>query len=138
MDGDVDATIMAEAGLNRLGLQKYIKTKFPTDYIMPAAGQGALAVITRKDSEYKETIQKLNHYFSHQEVLAEKTILEEIGVGCQWPIGAISGINNNQLELKSRLLDKNGEILYQKTISGSIREAKDMGIKIGKEMIDYL
>ena len=138
MDGQVDATIMAEAGLNRLGLQKYIKTRFPTDYIMPAAGQGALAVMTRKDSDHKETIRKLNHYFSYQEVLAEKTILEEIGVGCQWPIGAISGINNNQLELKSMLLDKNGEILYQKTLSGSIREAKEMGVKIGKEMIEFI
>ena len=138
MDGQVDATIMAEAGLNRLGLQKYIKAKFPTDYIMPAAGQGALAVMTRKDSEHKETIRKLNHYFSYQEVLAEKTILEEIGVGCQWPIGAISGINNNQLELKSILLDKNGEILYQKTLSGSIREAKEMGVQIGKEMIEFI
>lgn len=138
MDGQVDATIMAEAGLNRLGLQKYIKAKFPTDYIMPAAGQGALAVMTRKDSEHKETIRKLNHYFSYQEVLAEKTILEEIGVGCQWPIGAISGIKNNKLELKSILLDKNGEILYQKTLSGSIREAKDMGVQIGKEMIEFI
>lgn len=138
MDGQVDATIMAEAGLNRLGLQKYIKAKFPTDYIMPAAGQGALAVMTRKDSEHKETIRKLNHYFSYQEVLAEKTILEEIGVGCQWPIGAISGIKNNQLELNSILLDKNGEILYKKTISGSIREAKELGVKIGKEMIEFI
>ena len=138
MDGQVDATIMAEAGLNRLGLQKYIKTKFPTDYIMPAAGQGALAVITRKDSEFKETIRKLNHYFSFQEVLAEKTILEEIGVGCQWPIGAISRIKNNKLELNSILLDKNGEILYQETISGSIKEAESMGKQIGKNMLEFL
>ena len=138
MDGEVDATIMAEAGLNRLGLQKYIKTQFPTDYIMPAAGQGALAVITRKDSEFKETIRKLNHYFSFQEVLAEKTILEEIGVGCQWPIGAISQVKNNQLELKSILLDKNGEILYEETIGGSIREAEAMGRKIGKNMLEFL
>ena len=105
---------------------------------MPAAGQGALAVITRKDSEFKETIRKLNHYFSFQEVLAEKTILEEIGVGCQWPIGAISRIKNNKLELNSILLDKNGEILYQDTIRGSITEAESMGKQIGKNMLEFL
>ena len=138
LEGEVDATIMAEAGLNRLGLQEYIKTKFPTDYIMPAAGQGALAVITRKDCEYKETIAKLNHYFTFQGVLAEKSILEEMGVGCQWPIGAISGIKNNKLELKSILLDKNGEILYQNTVSGSIQEAESMGRKIGNDMIEFI
>ena len=79
---------MAEAGLNRLGLSENIKFRFPLEYFIPAAGQGALAVITRKDSKEKETLQKLNHYFSFQEVLSEKIILEEIGVGCQWPIGA--------------------------------------------------
>ena len=92
----------------------------------------------KKDSEFKETIAKLNHYFSFQEVLAEKTILEEIGVGCQWPIGAIAGIKNNKLELNSILLDKNGEILYQETIRGSIREAEEMGRKIGRNMLEFL
>ena len=70
--------------------------------------------------------------------MAEKTILEEIGVGCQWPIGAISQVKNNQLELKSILLDKNGEILYEETIGGSIREAEAMGRKIGKNMLEFL
>lgn len=138
IDGELDATLIAEAGLKRLGLEKHIKTRFPTDYIMPAAGQGALAVIARHDSEVKETLQKLNHYFSFQEVLAEKTILEEIGVGCQWPIGALARINNNKFELNSILLTKEGEILYQNKISGSVREAKQMGVKIGKEMLEFI
>ena len=137
-DEELDATIMAEAGLNRLGLQKYIKTEFPTDYFMPAAGQGALAVITRRDSEVKETIKKLDDYFSHQRVLSEKVILQEMGVGCQWPIGAIANIKDNKFEINSILLDKNGEVLYKEKLIGSIREAETMGRKIGKEMLDYI
>lgn len=135
---ELDATIMAEAGLNRLGLQDHIKFRFPVNYFIPAAGQGALAVITRKDCKEKETIQKLNHYLSHQEVLSEKTILEEIGVGCQWPIGAIARVNDNQLELNAILLSKDGDILYKAKETGSIRDAKAMGVKIGKEMINYI
>lgn len=137
-EGKVDATIMAEAGLNRLNLKEHIKFRFPTEYFMPAAGQGALAIITRKDSEYKEIIQKLNDTFSFQAVLSEKTILEELGVGCQWPIGALAHIKNNELELKSILLDKTGEILYKDTIKDSIRNAKEMGQKIGKTMLEYI
>lgn len=137
-DEELDATIMAEAGLNRLGLQKYIKTEFPTDYFMPAAGQGALAVITRRDSEVKETIKKLDDYFSHQRVLSEKVILQEMGVGCQWPIGAIANIKDNKFEINSILLDKNGEVLYKEKLIGSVREAETMGRKIGKEMLDYI
>ena len=63
---DLDATIMAEAGLKRLNLTKYIKTVFPLDYITPPAGQGALAIITRKDSDVKDKISKLNDYVSMQ------------------------------------------------------------------------
>lgn len=138
LDGDVDATIMAEAGLNRLGLKNHINFRFPTEYIMPAAGQGALAIISRKDSESNKQLKKLNHNFSFQAVLSEKTILEELGVGCQWPIGALANIKNNELELKSILLDKTGEILYKNTIKGSIKEAKEIGQKIGKTMLEYI
>ncbi len=138
INGDLDGTIMAEAGLNRLGLSKHIKFRFPIEYFMPAAGQGALAVIARKDSKEKENLQKLNHYFTYQEVLSEKIILEEIGVGCQWPIGAIAKVKDNQLELNSVLLNKKGEILYKSQEKGSIRDAEIIGRKIGKEMINYI
>ena len=95
-DTSLDATIMAQAGLKRLNLDNNIKTIFPLDYFTPAAGQGALAVITRKDSDKKEVISKLNHYQSMQEVFGEKNILKELGVGCQWPIGAIARFNNDK------------------------------------------
>jgi hydroxymethylbilane synthase len=138
LKGDVDATIMAEAGLKRLGLTKYIKTKFSTDYIYPAAGQGAIAIIARKDCDKKEDIKKLNDYVSFQEVLSEKTILEEVGVGCQWPLGAIAHFNNNQLKLNSILLNKKGDILLKTSETGSIRDAEKLGISIGREMINYI
>ena len=138
LKGEVDATIMAEAGLKRLGLTQYIKTKFSTDYIYPAAGQGAIAIIARKDSNTKEVIQKLSDYVSFQEVLSEKSILEEVGVGCQWPLGAISLFENKELKLNSILLDKNGEILFKTSITGSIRDAKQLGTSIGREMLNYI
>ncbi len=138
LKGEVDATIMAEAGLKRLGLTQYIKTKFSTDYIYPAAGQGAIAIIARKDSNKKEVIQKLSDYVSFQEVLSEKSILEEVGVGCQWPLGAISLFENKELKLNSILLDKNGEILFKTSLTGSIRDAKQLGTSIGREMLNYI
>ena len=138
VNGDLDATLIAQAGLIRLNLTKYIKTIFPLDYITPAAGQGALAVITRKDSDKKEIISKLNDYTSFQEVLAEKNVLKELGVGCQWPIGSIAQLKDNNLELYSILLTKKGEILKECTIKGSIREAEQIGIKVGRIFEDYI
>ena len=135
---DLDATLMAEAGLKRLNLTKYIKTVFPLNYITPPAGQGALAIITRKDSDKKEKISKLNDYTSMQEVLAEKMVLEELGVGCQWPIGAIARMNEKEFNIYSILLTKEGEILKEQTEKGSIRDAVKLGEQIGKLFQDYV
>lgn len=137
-ESDLDATLMAQAGLKRLNLTKYIKTVFSLDYITPPAGQGALAIITRKDSEVKEKISKLNDYVSMQEVFAEKKVLEELGVGCQWPIGAIARMNNNEFNIYSILLNKQGEILKEQTEKGSIKDAVELGARIGKLFGDYV
>ena len=137
-ESDLDATLMAEAGLKRLNLTEYIKTVFPLDYITPPAGQGALAIITRKDSEVKEKISKLNDYFSMQEVLAEKKVLEELGVGCQWPIGAIARMNDKEFNIYSILLTKEGEILKEHNEKGSVKEAVELGRSIGKLFTDYV
>ena len=138
LNTDLDATIMAEAGLKRLNLTKYIKTVFPLDYITPPAGQGALAIITRKDYDKKDKIAKLNDYVSMQEVSAEKKVLEELGVGCQWPIGSIARMNENKFNIYSILLTKEGEILKQQTEEGSIKEAVKLGEKIGRIFGDYV
>lgn len=137
-DSDLDATIMAQAGLIRLNLTQHIKTVFPLDYITPAAGQGALAIITRKDSDKKEIISKLNDYQSRQEVLAEKQVLEELGVGCQWPIGAIAQMKDKQFCIYSILLTKEGKVLKEHSEKGSIKNAIQFGTKIGKIFKDYV
>ena len=135
---DLDATIMAEAGLKRLNLTKYIRTVFPLDYITPPAGQGALAIITRKDSDVKDKISKLNDYVSMQEVFSEKKVLEELGVGCQWPIGSIARMNDKEFNIYSILLTKDGEILKEQSEKGSIKDAVELGKRIGKLFEDYV
>ena len=137
-ESDLDATLMAQAGLKRLNLTRYIKTVFPLDYITPPAGQGALAIITRKDSEVKEKISKLNDYVSMQEVFAEKKVLEELGIGCQWPIGAIARMNDKEFNIYSILLTKEGEILKEQTEKGSIKDAVELGRSIGRLFSDYV
>lgn len=138
LSDDLDATIMAEAGLKRLNLTKYIKNVFPLDYITPPAGQGALAIITRKDCDKNGLISKLNDYISMQEVFAEKKVLEELGVGCQWPIGSIARMKNNEFNIYSILLTKEGEILKEHSEKGSIKDAVKLGGRIGRLFEDYV
>ncbi|MCL2156894.1 MAG: hydroxymethylbilane synthase [Methanobrevibacter sp.] len=138
INGEVHATIMAEAGLKRLNLAQHIQNRFSIEYFTPPAGQGAIAIITRKDSCSKEIIGKINDYNSFQEVLAEKTVLEELGVGCQWPIGSVAKVKDKKLRLYSILLSQKGEILYKNRIEGPIKEAYNLGKEIGSLMEDYV
>jgi len=137
-EGEIDATIMAEAGLKRLGLEENIKRRFPLKYITPPAGQGALAIITRKDNPHLNLIKKLNHYKSLQEVKAEKTVLKELGVGCQWPLGVVAQTKGKKLCLYSILLSREGDILSQITLNGPINKAQELGKRVANKMEDYI
>lgn len=133
-EGEYDATIMALAGINRLGLQEHVKEVFDETYIIPPAGQGALAVMTHKDSPYNDIISKLNHEDSYLEAMCEKTILETLGVGCQWPVGMISKVYGNNISIRCQLLSPEGEILADveetSTKDDAISTAKSIGEKI--------
>ncbi len=138
IEGPYDATILAHAGVNRLSLTKYVKYIFPLEYFTPPAGQGALAVVARSDSKIGKELQKLNDYNSSQEVKAEKTVLAELGVGCQWPLGVSARVKDNKLKLYGILLEKNGEILAEAKVSGSVVNAGKIGREAAKIMEDYL
>ena len=139
LSGDYDATIMAEAGLKRLGLTEYIKKRFSIEYFTPAAGQGAIAVVAREDNDKRDILEKLNHTPSFQEVSAEKRVLKELGVGCQWPLGVSARINENNLKLCAVLLNKEGKMLSRVNVEGSADKANKLGLKAAKLMMeDYI
>ncbi len=134
--GEYHATLMAEAGLKRLGLNEHIQQNFSLDYITPAAGQGALAVVARKDTKKRKLLEALTHKASYQEVMAEKKVLEELGVGCQWPLGVCARANGDALELQSILLSKEGELISKHNIKGSISQAESIGLEVAKRMME--
>lgn len=139
LNGEYDATIMAEAGLKRLGLTEYVKERFSREYFTPPAGQGALAIVARRDNNKKEILEKLNHFHSAQEVLAEKTVLKDLGVGCQWPLGVSARASNGNLDLYSVLLTKEGSLLSKVRLNGSINDAKKLGKEVAERMMeDYM
>jgi hydroxymethylbilane synthase len=135
-NGEYDATIMAEAGIKRLGLTQHIKKIFPLEYFTPAAGQGALAVVARCDSNVRKDLEKLNHFNSAQEVIAEKTVLAELGVGCQWPLGVSARADDDKLDIYSVLLEKDGKILSKVKLNGSINDAEKLGKDAAKKMME--
>ncbi|MDD1775653.1 MAG: hydroxymethylbilane synthase [Methanobacterium sp.] len=132
INGEYQGIILAEAGLKRLKLEEHIKEVFPTEYFTPAAGQGALAIVAREDSAFKETLEMLNHESSAQEVKAEKTVLEELGGGCQWPLGSNANADGNELHLYAVLLTRQGEVISKVNLTGPIKDAQKLGKKAAK------
>lgn len=132
--GEYQATLMAEAGLRRLGLSEHIQQRFPLDYITPAAGQGALAVVARNDSVKKDILKALNHKNSYQEIMAEKKVLEVLGVGCQWPLGVCARAHGDEVELQTILLTKEGELISKHSMSGPINQAENIGLEIARRI----
>jgi hydroxymethylbilane synthase len=137
-NNEITGTVMAEAGLKRLRLTKYIKNRFSIKDMTPAAGQGALAIVSRKDSIKKECIAKLNDPITFQETLAEKTSLKELGIGCQWPLGSFAKGYKDKIELFTILLNKKGEILKEISLKGSLKESEAIGREAGKIISEYI
>ena len=88
VEGQVDAIILASAGLERLGLTEYRRECFAPQILCPAAGQGALAIETRSgDASTRKIMLALDHASTRYAVTAERTALAALGGGCQVPIG---------------------------------------------------
>lgn len=134
--GEYDATLMAAAGLKRLGLVHHIQQTFPIEYLTPAAGQGALAIVSRKDSPVREILEGLNDYTSFQEVTAEKKVLQELGVGCQWPLGVCARADGDLMDLYGALLTKEGEVISRVSVRGPLSEAEEVGKEAARIMGD--
>jgi hydroxymethylbilane synthase len=132
LNGEYHGAILAEAGIKRLQLEKNIKQVFPTEYFTPAAGQGALAIVAGENSQYREILNKLNHQPSAQEAKAEKTVLEELGGGCQWPLGANACADGKKLHLYAILLSREGKVIAKANTSGKLDEAWEIGSKAAK------
>jgi len=87
-EGQVEAIILAAAGLERLGRTEYVRERFPSLVLCPAAGQGALAIETRADDERTiEALRFLDDEAARFAVTAERAALAALGGGCQVPIG---------------------------------------------------
>lgn len=117
-EGLYDAILLASAGLHRLGLNRVITGYLPVEVMIPAAGQGALAVEIRagdrRIANMAETIHHLPAYFA---VLAERTLLAELEAGCQVPLGVHAFHQDQVLHMISMIASLDGSRLLRERIS---------------------
>lgn len=120
LDGQVDAIILAEAGLNRLGLQEHLAAVLPLEVMVPAVGQGALALELRAGDECtRELCEALASKQATHCVQAERQVMRALDGGCQVPLGAYAFIKENICYLQAVVASVSGDVILRAQAEGS-------------------
>jgi hydroxymethylbilane synthase len=134
--GDYDALILAEAGLQRLGLAERITQVLPMTIMLPAVGQGALGLETRVDDHgLRELLAKLDDPVTHQAVLAERAMLAALEGGCLAPIAAWARLQGDQLVLAGRVLKADGSQQLDASLAAPPEEAVTLGRRVAEALL---
>lgn len=131
-----DAIILAVAGLKRLGFGDKITEVLPRDMILPAVGQGALAIESRAtDSELIKMLAFLHDEPTNKAATAERAFLGRIEGGCQVPVGVFAQANAEKLTVEAVIAALDGKTIYRDKIAGSHDQAKELGIKLADTLL---
>jgi hydroxymethylbilane synthase len=134
--GEFDGIILAAAGLQRLGLAERMSCALSTEQLLPAVGQGALGIQSRADDDELNPLLKMLH---HREtgicVQAERAMLEELGGGCQVPIGAHAVLKAGTLVLRGLVGHPRGTPILTLREEGPETEARAIGKCLAQRLL---
>ena len=134
-DNLYDAIILSYAGINSLGLNKYISQTFSTSEIIPSAGQGVIALQFRKDDDsLNELLKKINHQDTHSCIKAERNVLKILEGDCETAVGAFANIEGNKIHLEAELFSLDGSKRFYLKSSEVLDKADELGIEVGKTL----
>jgi hydroxymethylbilane synthase len=133
--GDFDATILAAAGLDRLDLPGIQSVELDIETMLPAPGQGALGIETRRNDErITEIVSAIDHASTRAAVTAERSLLRHLSGGCLAPIAAFARVSDDRLFLSAVVLSTDGLVRLHHAGEGEPENAK----AIGEEIADAL
>lgn len=125
-DGGYDAIILACAGLRRLGLQSRISSILDHSQMLPAPGQGALAIETRIDDPRIEPIAAvLNHRSTALAVFAERSFLQHMGGGCNVPVAAYAHLERNMIEIDGLVASPDGQRVVRESTRRNVKKLNE-------------
>ncbi len=131
-DGVADATFLAMAGLNRLGIEDKRVNAVEITELLPAVAQGAITIeVATGNDKMKELLNPLNHVETELRVRAERTMLDILDGSCRTPIAGLATIDGDTLTLKGRVLDEDGSNDVSDSISGDKNDPEAIGRELG-------
>jgi hydroxymethylbilane synthase len=131
-EGEVDATLLALAGLRRLGLDSHATAILDPEEMLPAAGQGAIAVTIRAgDEALRAALAPIHDEKSGLRVGAERACLAELDGSCRTPIGALAEIDGDVLGFRALIALPDGSAILREQRSGKAADAVAIGRDAG-------
>jgi hydroxymethylbilane synthase len=133
---NLDAIILAAAGVKRLGLENRITEYLDENVMLPAVGQGALCIeIRQNDPEIEPIIAALNHQQSWTVVMGERAFLNRLEGGCQVPIAAHGKIEKNTFTLCGLVASVDGTTVIKETLSGPEDSSESIGVNLADRLL---
>ena len=137
LESKYDGLVMAAAGIERLGLQEYITEYFDTEQMLPAPGQGAISVEVKKNNnKIIDLISKINDDETNLTTHYERSFMNELGGGCNSPIGAYSFISNKKKKITGSILSLDGKKVYKNSLEMDINNDSNIGKLLAYKLIE--
>ena len=136
-DGEYDAIVLAAAGLTRLGLGDRIVEEFRPPRMLPAPGQGALALECHRDAqEIRQFLDQLEHAETRAATDAERAMLALLHAGCSAPVGAWGRVEAGSLKLDGLVASLDGQVILRASASGAASSALQVGQQVASKLLD--
>lgn len=133
---DLDAIILAAAGVKRLGWENRITEYLTEEIMLPAIGQGALGIETREDDSFvSKVVGGLNHPESATVAFGERAFLKRLEGGCQVPIAAFGRISNGEFRLTGLVAEVDGSRIIRESITGPPTESETLGVALADRLL---
>jgi hydroxymethylbilane synthase len=134
--GDLQAIILAAAGLRRLGLDERMTALLSPEQFLPAVGQGVLGLeLRKKDRNLKEFLKFLDHEETERTARAERAFLARLGGGCQVPLAGYAMLKGNRLHLEGMVAEPDGTMAMRKRLSGAKERPEELGKSLAEDLL---
>ena len=136
INGEYDAVILAEAGLARIGMKDVIVERFSIRNFVPAPGQGAIAIVCRRDhTTLAGMVQQIEDRRSRIAVLAERALIRKIEGGCRFPLGAVAITNDDKISLYASVFSADGKQSIHVKKVGRASNPEELGSTVANMLV---
>jgi hydroxymethylbilane synthase len=133
-----DAMVLAFAGVRRMNYEGRIAELISTDIVLPAVGQGAIAIEVREDDvKILDLVRRINHIETELATRSERALLRRLEGGCQVPISAFAVVNDGKIKISAMISNFDGTFFVRDSIEGFVsNDVEELGFELAEKLLE--